>query len=76
VYRQFQQALPKTMNFSAATTAIYSMLLPGMTTYMVAAKTTYSTATKATILSAVAAVTTSYLEMKIMTSSWENSAMI
>jgi hypothetical protein len=57
------------MNFSAVTTAIYSMQDSGMTTYMVATAATSSTATQAMILSAVAQVMTSYLEMKIMTSS-------
>nr|WP_293179823.1 MULTISPECIES: hypothetical protein [unclassified Microcoleus] len=47
-----------------------------MTTYIVARVVTYSTAIKAMTLSAVAKVTTSYLEMKIMTSSWAMLATI
>ena len=43
------------------------MLLPGMTTYMVATAAISLTATQAMILSAVAQVMTFYLEMKIMT---------
>jgi hypothetical protein len=64
------------MNFSALTTAIYSMPNLGMTTYMVEPATTSLMATKATTSSLEAKVTTSSMEMKETTSFLANWARI
>jgi len=64
------------MNFSALTTAIYSMPNLGMTTYMVVPATTSSTAIKATTSSPEEKVTTSSMEMKETTSFLANWATI
>jgi hypothetical protein len=64
------------MDFSAVTTAIYSMQNLGRITYMVVPATTSLMATKATTSSLEAKVTTSSMEMKETTSFLANWATI